>query len=428
MSATPQTTDSAVRKHHKYGPSKLNYVDQCAGYTSSDKTSDASEEGTMLHDIMQKMLLAVVAKKYKTCMEQVKIWLPDNYELTDDQMEYIRECSKQCDVFIAKKPTAIHVEIDVRTHDESGKKELNHGFLDVFFQFGRNGILIDFKFGWIPVKPAHANLQGKNYALGCFQKFLNVDTIGVRFIQPKLNVTSSAIFKRTQMADLYEELSQVITNAEHVQKLAAAKDEKVQQYLKPGKYCTYCALADRCAKLANTRMMVVAKYNDIPMPETFKGLEITDPQQAALARYWAELATTCVDEVKTRAFELAQANGDEISCTLPNGEVITYQVRERGMNRSLGSAVEVAEALKEFMTADQVLGAAELSIGALEKIAKVAYVEYHKQQNDGEKITLKKAWEIICSTLETNSLLSRPDGKIRFLQQVKQGKQIEDKK
>ena len=76
------------------------------------------------------------------------------------------------------------------------------------------------------------------------------------------------------------------------------------------------------------------------------------------------------------------------------------------------------------MTTEEILGAAELAIGKLEPIAKNALVEAAKAR--GEKLTKKAAWEQVCSTLEANSLLSRPDGKIRFLKRKKAApKQIE---
>ena len=120
-----------------------------------------------------------------------------------------------------------------------------------------------------------------------------------------------------------------------------------------------------------------------------------------------------VKEIKQRAFELAELNGGEIACTLPGGETVTYCVTEKNADRSLGSAIEISEALKEFLTPEEVLGAAELAITKLEPIAKNALVEAAAAR--GERLTKKSAWEQVCSTLEANGLLTRPDQKVRFL-------------
>lgn len=423
QSGTPpviESTNAVTRKHHKYGPSKTNYLLACAGFKNNDGTSEAAEQGTFLHDIMDKILQHVVKKNAATCLEQVAAWVTKTYELADEEIDYIRFCCKRCDVFIAKKPTAIYTEIDVNVTGDD-KKELNHGFLDVLFVFGDTGILQDFKFGWEPVKPATSNLQGQNYVLGCFQKFRTLNKIGVEFIQPKLNWISSALFHRSQMAEIYERLASVIRNAEFVQQ----HPEQAQDFMAAGSYCKYCARATVCPVLANVRGKMVSRYQDLPMPPSFKGLELTKPEDIALARYWCDLAETATKEIKHRAFEIAELNGGSISCVLPSGEVVAYAVQEKNSDRSLGSAIEVAEALKEVCSSEEILGAAELAIGKLETIVKNAMVELAKAR--GEKLTKKAAWEQIQSTLEAHGLLTRADTKIRFLKQQKTTKQIENK-
>lgn len=418
-SATPQPT-AATRLHHKFGASKLNYLLACAAFKSNDGTSDASEQGTFLHDIMDKVLQNVVTKKALFCLEQMNGWVIKTYELTDEEIDYLRFCCRRCDIFIAKKPSEIHTEINVNVVGED-RKEMNHGYLDVLFIFGDTGILQDFKFGWEPVKPANINLQGKNYTLGCFQKFTKLNKIGVEFIQPKLNWISSALFHRSQMQELFDELNSVIQNAKFVQ----TNPDQAQAMMAPGSYCKYCARATVCPVLANVRGKMVSRYQDLPMPPSFKGLELTKPEDIALARYWCDLAETATKEIKHRAFEIAELNGGSISCVLPSGEVVAYAVQEKNSDRSLGSAIEVAEALKEVCSSEEILGAAELAIGKLETIVKNAMVELAKAR--GEKLTKKAAWEQIQSTLEAHGLLTRADTKIRFLKQQKTTKQIENK-
>lgn len=417
-SAVLAANETQTRKHHRYGPSKLNYLDACAGYTSKEGISDAAEQGTFLHDLMEKMLQNVIQKKAKTTLEQVSGWVAKSIELTDEERDYLCFCCKRCDTFIGKNPTAIHTEISVSVKHEDGG-ELNHGYLDVLFIFGDVGILQDFKFGWVPVKPASENLQGFAYVLGCFQKFRQLNRIGCEFVQPKLNWVSNQVFERKAMFDLYKRLNGVIERAEYVQTQPA----DAQKYLKPGDYCTYCAKAGSCAVLANYRGMAVSRIKGIPLPVSFVGTELTKPEDVALARYWVDIVETGLKEVKSRAMEIAEANGGEIRCTLPSGEEVVYAIQERNADRCLSSAPEVADALKEFVSSQEILGAAELAITKLEPIAKNALVELAKAR--GEKLTKKAAWEQVQSTLEAQGLLSRPDTKIRFLKLQKRAvKQI----
>ena len=59
----PTPVDVATRGHHKRGPSKLGYINQCSAYTGRNETSEASEAGTFLHELMRMMLEQVVAKE-----------------------------------------------------------------------------------------------------------------------------------------------------------------------------------------------------------------------------------------------------------------------------------------------------------------------------------------------------------------------------
>lgn len=403
------------KRHHRYGPSRLGYLDECAGFTSRSGTSHAAEDGTALHERMERILKVVASGDSASACQSLH-----NYsqlvELTDDERAYLRFCCERCDVYLARKPAQILTEIEVVVSDEGGKM-LNHGTLDVVFIWGDVAIIIDFKFGWVPVKAADKNLQGMNYALGIFQKFLGLRSVGVEFDQPKLNWFSTTSYKRIQMAEMYQRCAGVIELAEFVQSYPASDD--AQKYIHPGTYCAYCELSGRCAVLANHRALAATKFNNLPTPPSFRGLELSNPADVALARYWVDIIANddMISAIKARAFEIAELNGGEIKCVLPGGEEIIYSVCEKNSDRSIGSPIEVSEALKEFLTAEEILGAAELAIGKLEPIAKTALVEAAASR--GEKLTKKAAWEQVQSTLEANGLLSRPDKKIRYLKRKK---------
>ena len=413
---TAPQVDVATRAHHKLGPSKLGYIDQCAAFTSRDSSASdntASEDGTFLHELMRLMLLEVVAGNYRTTGEQVFKWVVERNELTPEEIESLLYCCRRCDFYLAKSPSKIDIEISVEVRKLDGS-ELNHGSLDVLFHYKNNtGILLDYKFGWVPVPAAKKNLQLKNYAAGCFQKYPLLAKIGGEMIQPKLFVTSGTVFSRENLPDILNELADVITRAEHVR----ANPAEAQKYMKVGPYCNYCAVSGSCTKLANTRALAVTRMNDLPTPPSFKGLELSNPADIALARYWVDMMEAGVEEIKARAFAAAEANGGRIEHTLPNGEVIAYEIKERNCDRVLGNAVEIATAFKEVVTPEEILAAAKLSVGELEKIVSKAMVEVAK--HSGEKLTLKTAKEQMMDTLEALNLVTQSDKKIRYLKFVK---------
>ena len=411
---TPET-----RTHHKNSPSKMNYLDDCAAFTSRPGTSEAAEQGTFLHGLMEKMTTRAVKGEFKTTLEQLGAWLLKSHELSDDEVEYLRFCCKRVDVFLARRPTQVLTEIKVSVLHPHGE-ELNSGYLDTIYIFNDVAIVQDFKFGWEPVRSAHDNLQGLNYVLGCFQKFPQLNRIGVEFVQPKLNWVTSKVFERQHMHAYYVRLREVVERAV----FTTEHPEDAQRYMKPGHYCQYCNRSGSCPMLANHRAIAASKYAMLPTPPSFKGLELTKPEDVALARYWVDIVEAGIEELKARAKEVAEANGGEIRCTLPNGLEVVYEIQERSCDRSLGSAPEVAEALKDIVSPQEVLGAADLAIGKLEAIAKNALVELARAR--GEKLTKKAAWEQVSSTLEAHGLLTRPETKIRFLKKKKEAqKQIE---
>ena len=397
----------SLRKHHKYGPSKMGYLSKCAAFTGKEGDNDYSEEGTWLHDLMDEMVNGVVNGSSQTVLQQVE-GLVKKHELSDDQDSALRFAARKMDRFFSLKPNKVLTEIDVTVQRLNGKN-LNHGFLDVLFIFGTVGIIVDYKFGRLPVSPAPKNYQGKNYWCGVMQKFAGLSKCGVCFVQPRLEWISEAMFGRDQLPSILKELETIVDNAEQVH-----KDPKSAQVLMTvGSYCDWCSLSGTCSVLNNHRGMAVSKHLGIPLPPKFDGLSIARPEQLALARYWVDIIEQGLGDVKTKAYEAAEANGGEISCALPSGEVITYEIAERSKDRRLGPAGEVADALKEFVTPEEVLGAAELALGKLETIVKSARTELAKAQ--GVKLTKKAAWEEVESLLSAMGLITREGGNIRYL-------------
>jgi hypothetical protein len=397
----------------------MEYLDHCAAFTNRDsEETEYSIEGNLLHGLMDEIVQQVICGNYQTAVEQVADWVLPNNGLTDEQATWLRFCCHRIDELFAAggRPTAVYTEINVEVKTPEGA-QLNHGFLDAVFIYANGSAnLVDYKFGWIPVPDAQDNLQGQNYMVGCFQLFPEVKEIWVEFLQPKLNRRTSAVFMRDEIQSVYDRLEKTIEEAKYVQ----TNPPDVQKFMSPGAYCEYCGLKDSCAVLANHRAEAGARMSQLPVPKSFDGMVLRTPEEWALARYWCEVVETGIVELKSKAKEVAELNGGELRCTLPNGEVVVYEMKERNTDRVLGSAPEVAEALKEIVTLEQILGAADLALGKLLTIATNAMVELAAVQ--GKKLTKKAAKEEIESTLSAFGVLSKPETKIRYLKLRKQTK------
>jgi len=107
-------------------------------------------------------------------------------------------------------------------------------------------------------------------------------------------------------------------------------------------------------------------------------------------------------------------NGGQIEAVLPDGQVVRYEMKSRGVNRELGSAVEIAECLKDIVMPTQLLGAAKLGLEKTLELAAPALLEVNPEVG-----TKKGAREAILSLLEAHGLVTKPDGKVEFLKRTK---------
>jgi len=424
MNTTPNQTVQ-TRGHHQFGPSRMNSLAKCAAFTSaeaSDAAVDAADRGTLLHDIMENAVKNVQSKKYQTTRESIDELIEQHAaaEITDEERGYLIFCCKKVDSVLLRNPEKILTEVNVEVKDMRG--QVNHGYLDLLMVFKNVAVLVDYKFGWIGVERAEDNLQGLNYAAGVMQQRDDIKVVGVCFIQPKLGLITETLVKRDQLHEIVAKLRYTIENAILAKKLLATpadgpEQEKVLGLMHVGKQCEWCALAGTCSVLANHRAAAASALTSLPVPSAFRGLNLTSPQDLALAKFWADIIETKLGDVKKAALEAAKTNGGKISCTLPDGTEVIYEVQSRGCDRVLSSAPEIADALQEFITPAELLGAASLSIGDLEKIVRNSLPEAYKAKT-GEKLTKKRAWEMTESTLSSLGLLSRPDTKIEFLKKV----------
>jgi hypothetical protein len=450
VGVTP-AADHAVRTHHKYGMSKLGYLNACPGFTSTDGSSEAAEQGTRLHEIMD--ILVEQFKATRTpLLELLSAWCAE-HALDNDERALLVNCINHLNKWLPKAE-AIHNEIKVSIFNPDDT-ELNHGYLDLLAVFpGGAGLLIDYKFGWVPVPAAANNIQGKGYTLGSLMKYHCLNKVVVMFIQPKLNLTTTAVFHRSQINEFYQQIRQIIDRAEMVQ-----RDPKgTEDMLSPSDYCSYClhAKTGSCpAKVKQLRQVAVAVRPEIS--GLIGALEkINTPEQAAKLRFAIEQLESgdFFESAKAKCKEIAQLNGGEISFETPTGETIRYAIEDRRHDRSLGDTLEVATTLNEqkVLTLEETLCCADLSITKLEAAGTNAIYEKDKAEYDRQvkaaearlqplvtagkitktamnkeiarikaefKCTKKESTEAFQKILENQGLLSRPDGTIPVLRRKK---------
>jgi len=413
----PAQPDHGARAHHKFSMSKLNYLDPavggCRGYKSREGTSAAAEEGTQLHEISEKVLRDFL-KGHKPGVT-LEAFANARREWDDDSHALLAYCFRYLDEYVIKPGARFYIELKARIRRNDGT-EVNYGHLDLFvLQADGSAQLIDWKFGHSPVLPANTNRQGLGYAAAMFQQFPQARSIEVVFVMPRLRWVTRHVYGRPEAAQMAYQVDQIIQGAIAVQGEMGQKPLQAD-LLNPGSACEYCArVGDKCPGYLQTYVMAVQRFGNMPAIPTTLNLDAIDtPEKAAIARAWVDFMDLAAQPIKDRAMELARINGDQIEAVLPDGQTVTYKIQSRSINRELGSAPEVADALKDFIVPQQLLAAAKLGLEKTLELAAPALLELQPEVG-----TKKAAREAILSLLEAHGLVTRAEGKVEFLKRTK---------
>lgn len=366
---TPQV-DHTARTHHKYGMSKLQAYRSCAGYEGTDTTSAASEAGTRLHEFMEQVTEEMQKTKGKALATLGSLINESKILVDDSDRFYLEYCCKELDNYWPHKTKSVHSEIQVTVLNPDDSK-LNSGYLDVAVMLSEEvAVIFDWKFGWIPVPTASDNMQGMGYALGVFIKFPRLQKIGVVFAQPKLHATTKFVYSRSDMSWMYSEIRKVIDDTKNPSKT-----------LRLNPYCDFCKHNGSCIAQIGNASKAVVKYEALPLPDSFDGLQISTPQQGIAAMYIIERLEGLISKgnVRQRVLEMAKEAGGTLEAEIMPGVIGRVEVRSRKSNRVANSPALIAEQFEPHFGLERaqalVLSACEPSIGALESAFSDAYVE-----------------------------------------------------
>lgn len=404
--------DHGARGHHRFGMSKLNYIDPevggCRGYDSRSGTSKAAEEGTELHEVSERILREYLRSARPGVT--LAAFAAARRDWDDESDKLLRQCFTFLDEHVLRPGARVFIELKARVRRGDGT-EVNYGHLDLFVIW-RDGSakLVDWKFGSVPVLPAPMNRQGMGYAAAMFQQFPDVRSIESIFVQPRLRWVTRHTFPRPQAAELAYRVDRLIQEAIAVQSEQPMDPAK----LNPGSACEWCSRVGECAGYNRTYGSAVMRLGGLPLPTTFNVDSIDTPERAAIAKAWIDFLELAAAPIKEKAEAFARANGGAIEATLEDGTSVRYEMASRSVARELGSAPEIADVLQDFIDPRQLLAAAKLGLEKTLELAAPALMEVNPEVG-----TKKAAREAILALLEAHGLVSRPDGKVEFLKRAK---------
>jgi hypothetical protein len=231
--------------HHKYSPSKLKNLAICPGYLSSDTSSEAAEEGTMLHECCETGILPK--------------------DLTDEQ----KHCVKVCMDYVA----------DLTAGAAAHLREQRLVVLDGATAGTTDGLVVesvehvhlyDYKFGRLSVEAAETNLQGWSYAVGAFDAYPAAERVTVHFLQPRRDEVSQHTF--TRAADYDRMASKIAT----VILLTERNCERPETYHPQHGNCLWCGRKAECPRVAElTAALVSATHNTLTLPTVMVPAQMT---------------------------------------------------------------------------------------------------------------------------------------------------------
>jgi superfamily II DNA or RNA helicase len=316
------------RAHSKHSPSSLATKLACPGFVN-DQTRDksAADRGSLGHEMVEKQNFGMA---------------PEDSELTDAAIkcyEFIQRFDKQ--------GTVHHQEIKVKMLDQSG--HVDH----VYIQVDGSADLVDLKFSFAGGYKADSP-QFWAYCVGVWNKFPQTDTIRVWVLLPFIDEVDTDTFTRAEHYELFSAaINKIIEQAE-------AADPAL---FRVGRHCNWCARIKNCRKWAEFGIELANRYlgegDKYALPETsVHGSEITDPETLAVLWRIAPILKTATEGWRKAALE-ARLEGQDI----PGLDLF-----ERKGVREITDAMGAYEAVKDTLTAEELLSAADLKVGALEKL------------------------------------------------------------
>lgn len=327
------STETPEAAHHEHGPSSLNYKRVCPAFRNRPGTSDAAEEGELLH--------RAVETGYDDALD------PEQVELVDKVRSFVNGATVGEDVYADHREIRLNVRLN-NGHDTFGTCDRL-----MLLGTGRRGLLIDYKFGRLAVPAAEDNLQGMAYAVGVFQLFPKVDKLDVIFLLPRRDEVSRAKFTREKLDEYVGTLTDLFDQI-------TAEDPT----RRANKACEYCAHAASCLELAKVTTSVVSVPGELVPPTSMDVSLMSAEDIDRFALPMSRLVTKWAEAVKARALELL-SSGTEME---------NHGLQTRRMPRKLlGPITEAWELCEKLgLPLDAFQNSCTLSVAQLLKEAKRA--------------------------------------------------------
>lgn len=214
--------------------------------------------------------------------------------------------------------------------------------------------VLDWKYGKWPVTDAKKNLQGIAYALGVFRAYPTVDEIQVWFVQPMLDLTTEATFKRSEIPALYLRVQVVVARAREARQRGdfSTATPKVP-------ICNFCDMIGLCPKVAAFSCEVGKKFFPLEIPDNITPTMIHDPHNTSLGMRLASVVKVWAEAFRAQVTDRVLARRAD----MPEGFKI-----ESKSNREIVDMEKLKKIALTYLTQAEYETTLSTTFGALEEL------------------------------------------------------------
>jgi len=268
-----------VEKHARLSPSKMKYLELCPHYLSDDSPNPAAEEGTLIHDALER---------------------DDFFGLTAEQRTLAEMCVTVVNQCLSKGCIAVNeMKLDVLVLDGDPV----FGTADkVILHKDNTAHLIDYKMGRTEVDDAEVNIQGQSYALGLFKKFSDLEHVEVIFLIPRQDIVSRHVYVRADIDDIVMRILAIN---------AASHNPEAPFHPTPDG-CAWCANKSQCPALRQLAITTASQHAGLPLPAHFEPGTMTSIDDRNKAQLLAPILEDWCKQVKQNNIRAVAEEGLEL--------------------------------------------------------------------------------------------------------------------
>lgn len=347
-----------VKTHHGFSPSNLERRDLCPGSFRLEKdlpsvTSELSEEGTRLH--------AETAAMITGYLEQ-KITPEPSESLAYPAFLKFREIYEQAKSEYEDPQDGPAVYVETRLAFKYAGIVQYYGFADVLIVTQKKVIVIDWKFGYLPVEDAENNHQGAGYANAAMQMFKH-EKADVHFFNPRINQDSFCTFEDRAAISSY--IMGVIARCK-------AENAPIVTGEKQCKYCKAAAHGTCPAYMKKVETAAIVAEKLLPLPS----LADLTMEQLCRLKERCDLIAQLSERVDYRI---------KVIC-LTEGACGEYYIKESSGGREISDINAAFERVSGDIEAGEMLSACSVSVSKLEKLyaAKLKAAGRYKTEKEGK--------------------------------------------